>query len=128
MQAPARAILLSDPGNASVPADGSSDAADEGWYWQPGECAPRNEMPYDEMVAQWHHLVDVLTRHDVEVVTLNQASGMLLTGQMTGPMLSGRIVHPEGYGGLLWMLVSLSVFAAITLIVAVRFAARHSNE
>ena len=75
MQAPARAVLLSDPGSANVPADGSSDAADEGWYWQPGECAPRNELPYDDMVAQWRRLVDVLTGHGVEVVLLEQAGG-----------------------------------------------------
>ena len=55
------------------------------------------------------------------------ASGMLLIGQMSGPMLSGWIVHLEGYGGLLWMLVSLSVVAAATLTVAVRLAARHER-
>lgn len=55
------------------------------------------------------------------------ASGMLLIGQMSGPMLSGWMVHLQGYGGLLWMMVALSVIAAATLIVAVRLAARHSN-
>ena len=75
MQAPTRAVLSSDPGAVGIPADGSSDAADEGWYWQPGECAPRNEMPYEPMVAQWQNLVDVLTQHGVEIVLLNQASG-----------------------------------------------------
>ena len=75
MQPPTRAALLSDPGTRSTPSDGSSDAADEGWYWQPGECAPRDDLPYDEMVEQWRHLVNVLLEHGVEVVQLQQASG-----------------------------------------------------
>ena len=53
---------------------------------------------------------------------------MLLIGQMSGPMLSGWIVHLQGYGGLLWTMVALSVVAATTLIVAVRLATDHSNK
>lgn len=75
MQAPTRAALSADPGTGGTPADGLSDAADEGWYWQPGECAPRAHLPYDAMVAQWRHLVEVLQGHGVEVVQLHGASG-----------------------------------------------------
>lgn len=56
------------------------------------------------------------------------AGAMLLIGQMSGPMLSGWIVQQQGYAGLMWMLVSLSVVAAATLIVAVRLAANQSGK
>ena len=84
MQPPARAVLSTDPGRDHGAGDSddlsgtvwvSTDQSDEGWYWQPGECAPRAELPYPEMEAQWQHLVDVLQSHGVEVVLLNQAGG-----------------------------------------------------
>ncbi|MCY4563016.1 MAG: arginine deiminase family protein [Gammaproteobacteria bacterium] len=74
MQPPAQAVLATDPGR-NMPAGFSSDEADEGWYWQSGECAPRTDLPYREMEAQWQHLVDVLQHHGVKVVRLNQARG-----------------------------------------------------
>ena len=74
MQAPDRTVLSVDPARSTSDA-GSSDAADEGWYWQPGECAPRASLPYDAMMAQWQHLVDLLQNHGVEVVELREAGG-----------------------------------------------------
>ena len=56
------------------------------------------------------------------------ASGMLLVGQMSGPALSGWIVHREGFEGLLWMLLAISVVAVAMLITALRLAAGHSSD
>ena len=56
------------------------------------------------------------------------ASGMLLVGQMSGPALAGWIVHRNGYDGLLWMLVAVSVVAVAMLTAALRLAAGHSQE
>ena len=74
MQPPEQAVLTTDPAR-NMPPGFSSDEADEGWYWQPGECAPRAELPYDGMQMQWQHLVDTLQHHGVEVVRLNHARG-----------------------------------------------------
>ncbi|MCY4563017.1 MAG: MFS transporter [Gammaproteobacteria bacterium] len=56
------------------------------------------------------------------------ASGMLLVGQMSGPALAGWVVHRNGYDGLLWMLVAVSIAAVAMLTVALRLAAGHSKE
>jgi len=69
MSPPTRAGLMADPLSGGVPSDLSSDQSDEGWYWLPGECPPRNELPVDEMREQWDRLVSVLEDEGVEVFT-----------------------------------------------------------
>ena len=56
------------------------------------------------------------------------ASGMLLVGQMSGPALAGWVVHYDGYEGLLWTMLALSIVAVTMLTAALRLAAGHSRE
>lgn len=67
MVPPTRAGLMADPLSGGEPADLSSDEADIGWYWLPGEIAPRDELPVDAMRQQWDGLVSVLRDEGVEV-------------------------------------------------------------
>ena len=60
---------MADPLSGGEPSDLSSDESDEGWYWLPGECPPRNELPVDEMRRQWDRLVSALEEEGVEVLT-----------------------------------------------------------
>jgi N-dimethylarginine dimethylaminohydrolase len=75
MHPPAERSLRADPQSELEPADGSSDAADEGWYWAPGECIPRDLLPFARMMSQWQQLVDVLRSEGVEVMTPKRNGG-----------------------------------------------------
>ena len=69
MSPPTREGLMADPLSGGEPSDLSSDESDEGWYWLPGRCPPRNELPVDEMRRQWDRLVSALEEEGVEVLT-----------------------------------------------------------
>jgi N-dimethylarginine dimethylaminohydrolase len=75
MHPPTERSLRADPLSDLEPVDGSSDAADEGWYWAPGECIARDQLPFARMLEQWQHLVDVLRSEGVEVVTPQREGG-----------------------------------------------------
>lgn len=68
MSPPTTEGLMVDPMSPGQESDLTSDASDEGWYWLPGECPPRSELPIIEMREQWDGLKEVLEGEGVTVV------------------------------------------------------------
>ncbi len=75
MHPPLEASLRADPQSAQRVSDGSTDAADEGWYWRGDECIPRDAMRFGQMLSEWHRLAGLLEAEGVEVVTPEREAG-----------------------------------------------------